>query len=590
MEDLSALHALARELGVSTSYVDGLARPVTPSPETLVRVCAALGAPVTGPHDAGEALGAVRDARRGQETPVRIAWDGQPGGWHTEGSTTVISAPSVAWRRGEGNRSWGVSAQLAALRSARSRTFGDLQDLEAACRWLKSLGGDVVTLLPLLPTFNTVPAEPSPYSPVSRLFWSELLLDLGKNGHRPTSPQTRLDVVQAGVEVRAALASHPAPNPSEVDAELARYARFRGAQAKLGRDWRSWPAAARAGNLSPEQMDADEERFHLVAQTLARRQLRDLRGRLDGQGVRLGLDLTVGVHPDGFDTWSRQGLFANGMSVGAPPDRGFPSGQDWGFAPVLPTESRREGHRYLGACIAHLAALAGVLRVDHIMAWTRLYWIPHGMPLDQGTYVSYPAEELFALLTLESHRNRCEIVGENLGTVPPEIDEALPERKIWGMYLAEFQDWHKEPDPLPPTAQDVALVGTHDTPTFAGWLKGNDIADRIESGLLPPSGAPEVRQEREATVAGISRRFARPADDPKGLLEELLEWLGRSESPLVMPWIEDLWLEERGVNLPGTTSQARPNWQRPMRKLLDEVFADAEIGELARRLAQARAG
>ena len=57
-----------------------------------------------------------------------------------------------------------------------------------------------------------------------------------------------------------------------------------------------------------------------------------------------------------------------------------------------------------------------------------------------------------------------------------------------------------------------------------------------------------------------------------------------------MPWIEDLWLEERGVNLPGTTSQARPNWQRPMRKLLDEVFTSPEIGELARRLAQARAG
>jgi len=589
MEDLSALHALAQELGVSTSYVDGLARPVTPSAETLVRVCAALGAPVTGPHDAGEALRAVQDARRTEDSPVRIAWDGQPGGWHSEGSTTVISAPSAAWRRGEGNRSWGVSAQLAALRSARSRTLGDVWDLEALCRWLRHQGGDVVTLLPLLPTFNTRPAEPSPYSPVSRLFWSELLLDLG-DGHRPTPAADRLDVVQAGAEVRAALASRPAPDPSDVDPELLRYAQFRGAQARLGRDWRSWPAPARAGNLTREQSDPDEERFHLVAQTLARRQLRDLRSRLDGLGVRLGLDLTVGVHPDGYDTWSRQGLFANGMSVGAPPDRGFPSGQDWGFSPVLPTESRREGHRYLGACIAHLAALAGVLRVDHIMAWTRLYWIPHGMRLDQGTYVSYPAEELFALLTLESHRNRCEIVGENLGTVPPEIDEALPKRKIWGMYLAEFQDWHKEPPPPPPNGRDVALVGTHDTPTFAGWLKGNDIADRIESGLLAESGALEARRERQATVAGIASALARSADDPTGLLGELLEWLGRSESPLVMPWIEDLWLEERGVNLPGTTSQARPNWQRPMSNLLDEVFASPEIGELARRLAQARAG
>lgn len=586
MEDLSALHALAAELGVSTSYVDGLGRPVTPSPETLVRVCAALGAPVSGPGDAGDALRAVRSAPKPE---VRISWDGQPSGYSMDGATTVLSAPSAAWRRGEGNRSWGVSAQLAALRSARSRTFGDLRDLESTCRWLKSLGGDVVTLLPLLPTFNTPPAEPSPYSPVSRLFWSELLLDLG-DAHHPTPARERLDVVQAATEVRAALASRPAPDPAEVDAELARYARFRGAQGKLGRDWRSWPAAARGGALSPDQIDPDEERFHLIAQTTARRQLHDLRGRLDGEGIRLGLDLTVGVHPDGYDTWSRQHLFASGMSVGAPPDRGFPSGQDWGFSPLLPTESRREGHRYLGACIRHLAALAGVLRVDHIMAWTRLYWIPHGMRLDQGTYVSYPAEELFALLTLESHQNRCEIVGENLGTVPPEIDAALPKRKIWGMYLAEFQDWHKEPAPNAPTGQDVALVGTHDTPTFAGWLKGNDIGDRLQSGLLTEAEAPAVREERAAIVAGIRRQFERSADDPRALLGELLEWLGRSESPLVMPWLEDLWLEDRGVNLPGTTSQARPNWQRPMGKLLDEVFADGEISGLARRLAQARAG
>ena len=255
MEDLSALHALAAELGVSTSYVDGLARPVTPSAETLVRVCAALGAPVSGPSDAADALRAVRSAKQPE---IRISWDGQPAGYSMDGTVTVLSAPSTAWRRDEGKRSWGISAQLAALRSARSRTFGDLHDLESTCRWLKSLGGDVLTLLPLLPTFNTRPAEPSPYSPVSRLFWSELLLDL-EDGHGPTPPQTRLDVVQAGAEVRAALSGRPSPDPSEIDAELQRYARFRGAQVRLGRDWRSWPAAARAGKLHADQVDPEEE-------------------------------------------------------------------------------------------------------------------------------------------------------------------------------------------------------------------------------------------------------------------------------------------------------------------------------------------
>src|SRR6185503_12141156 len=270
-------------------------------------------------------------------------------------------------------------------------------------------------------------------------------------------------------EVRMALAARRSPELSTPDDELTRYAAFRGAQLRLGRNWRSWPAAARGGLLDKTHVDPAEERFHLVAQTLARRQLRDVRHRLEKKGMRLGLDLAVGVHPDGYDPWSRQALFADGMSVGAPPDYGFPSGQDWGFSPVLPEESRAEGHRYIASSIAHQAELAGLLRIDHIMAWTRLYWIPHGFGLHEGTYVSYPADELFAVLTLESHRHRCEIVGENLGTVTREIDTALPRHGIRGMYLAQFAAG----DPrriAAPSAAAVAMIGTHDTPTFAGWI------------------------------------------------------------------------------------------------------------------------
>jgi 4-alpha-glucanotransferase len=500
--------------------------------------------------------------------------------------STVIAAPLEAWRRPGSHQSWGVGTHLAALRSARSRSLGDLRDLESLCRWVAERGGDLVTVLPLAPTFNTQGPEPSPYSPVSRLFWSELILDLGE-AHRPAAAPAHLDVTRGNAEVRAALAGHPVLPPSQLDEELVHYARFRGAQARLGRNWRDWPPAARAGTLTPDQVDPEEERFHLVAQTLARRQLHDLRQRLDHDGFRLGLDLAVGGHPDGYDPWSRQNLFGDGMSVGAPPDRGFPSGQDWGFSPVLPGASRREGHRYLAASIAHQAGLASVLRVDHIMAWTRLYWIPHGFGLHDGTYVSYPAEELFAVLTLESNRHRCEVVGENLGNVPREIFEALPRHRIWGMYLAMFQA-SDGPDVSPPTEADMALIGSHDTPTFAGWLKGNDIADRVRYGLLAQPGVPAVAEERKRAIGWLAAHLGSTEEDPRAFLIALLEWLGRSNSPLVVPWLEDLWFEEVGVNLPGTPSTARPNWQRPMRRLLDEIFTDPEVDGLLRRLDRAR--
>jgi 4-alpha-glucanotransferase len=621
-------------MGVHTRYTDGLGKRVTVAPETLVRVCTALGAPVTSPGDAAAALRAHRATRNtGPVPPVLVAWDGAlppvtvrghghvqaelqladgeavpldisghtvqatrplPLGYHrltvlgagTRETCTVIAAPVQAWRRPGSHRSWGVGTQIAALRSTRSRSLGDLRDLQSLCRWVRERGGDLVTALPLLPTFNSEWPEPSPYSPVSRLFWSELVLDL-EEAHRPTPAPTTLDVTRADAEVRAALAGHPVPDPSQLDGELVRYARFRGAQARLGRNWRDWPSQARAGTLASEHVDAEEERFHLVAQTLVRRQLHDLRQHLEHDGFRLGLDLAVGVHPDGYDPWSRQTLFSDGMSVGAPPDGGFPSGQDWGFRPVLPEASRREGHRYLAASIGHQASLAGVLRVDHIMAWTRLYWIPHGFGLHQGTYVSYPAEELFAILTLESNLHRCEVLGENLGTVPPEIGEALPRHRIWGMYLAQFQA-SSDPHVAAPTAPDVALIGTHDTPTFAGWLEGNDIPERVHYGLMAEQAVPVAREERARATQRLAKRLHRHVDEPRELLAELLEWLGRSESPLVVPWLEDLWLEEVRVNLPGTRSSVRANWQRPMRRLLDEIFTDPEVDGLVRRLHRAR--
>jgi 4-alpha-glucanotransferase len=606
MDDVRALRLLAKEMGVFTRYTDGLGKRVIVGPETLLRVCAALGAPLERPHDAVEALKERHSTRKTKKVPpVIVAWDGVPPlplrergsggeglpfGYHRttiDGQPcTIISAPTQAWRRPGNHKSWGVGTQLAALRSSRSRSVADLRDFAALCRWVREKGGDLVTALPLLPTFNTAPPEPSPYSPVSRLFWTELMLDLG-SAHHPTAAPERLDVIAANAEVRAALANHPAPADALLDDELRRYARFRGAQARLGRNWRDWPADARSGKLTSAHVTADEERFHLVAQIMLRHQLHDLRENLENDGMRVGLDLAVGVHPDGYDPWSRQELFGDGMSVGAPPDQGFPSGQDWGFSPVLPDASRREGHRYLAASIAHQAELAGVLRVDHIMAWTRLYWIPHGMGLHQGTYVTYPAEELFAILTLESHLHRCEVVGENLGTVPKDIFEALPRHRIWGMYLAEFQA-SSGPHVAPPPAADMALIGTHDTPTFAGWIAGNDIVERVKYGLLKESAVDAVGKERHQAVHWLAAQLKQRAEEPRPFLAALLEWLGRSESPLVVPWLEDLWLEERGVNLPGTPSSQRPNWQLPMARLLEDIFSDSQVDEFARILKNAR--
>lgn len=635
--DTEVLSALAVELGVHAHYVDGLGRAVDPGPESLLRVCRALGAPMERLADAPDALRAVR-ARKAAERlpPVVVAWHGHlnlelrtgaalrarveledggacalttegshvrtdaplPFGYHrlvvevddeAEMEAHVIASPMRSWRRPDSPGrppSWGVCTHLAALRTRRSRSVGDLRDLEYLSGRMSALGADVVTVLPLLPTFNDADdPEPSPYSPVSRLFWSELILDL-EGGHAPVARPQRIDVAAAHAEVRARLAAVSDPDPSEVDTELAAYARFRGAQVRLGRNWRQWPAAARNGRLSDRQVDAAEEAFHRKCQVAVRRQLAETVGRMEGTGVRLGLDLAVGVHPDGFDTWSRPDLFADRVSVGAPPDPGFPSGQDWGFHPVDPEASRREGHRYFKEAIAHQARVSGVLRVDHVMALTRLYWIPHGLDLHQGTYVSYPTEELFAVLVLESHRCECEIVGENLGVVPPEISAALPRHGIRGMHLTLFAA--SDPEPRPPDSNSVGLVGTHDTATFAGWTRGADIDARVECGLLAAEEAPAAHAARRDEVWNLARTLGTSPERPGEYLEKVLCWLGGSDSPLILVWIEDFWLEEDQVNLPGTRSSDRPNWQRPLRAPLEELLSRPDVDARFRLLRDAR--
>ncbi len=591
---------------IQTEYWDGLGNHVTVSDETLARVTEALHS-----VEVGTVLPPVVVAWEGAvpAIPIGVEGDGHgelilengevrplhqdgrslrfhervPLGYHQiiwrhgggDVTSTLISAPVHAYRRAAELRSWGVGTHLAALRSYRSRAVGDLRDLEMLCGWVQAHGGDLVTVLPLLPTFNEHPAEPSPYSAVSRLHWSELVLDLGEH-HHPIGDVSRLDVTRAAWEVREALQHTLISATVFEDPGPIEYAAFRAAQQRYGRNWREWPERARNGDLQPDDYDAEEFKFHLVAQQQAHNQLTNLRERLDARGMRLGLDLAVGVHPDSYDTWSRQHLFVESMSVGAPPDFGFPSGQDWGFRPVHPVASRMEGHAYLRDAIAHQMTVAGVLRVDHIMAWSRLYWIPVGMRLDQGTYVEYPADELFAILTLESHRHRCEIIGENLGTVPEEIFEALPRHRIWGMYLAQFAGSGAEPI-VPPTEKDVALIGTHDTPTFAGWLAGDDITDRVAHGLMDADAESAVRAERAGMASRLAAHLGAPADDPPALLRALLDWLGRSPSPLVIPWFEDLWCEAAGVNLPGTSTEMRGNWQRPMARLLDDVFVDRDV-------------
>lgn len=541
----------------------------------------------------------------------------------------VLSAPTRSYGGDfEGQRLWGVFLPLYALRTARSWGAGDLADLEALAGWTAGLGGGVVATLPLLAAFLDEPCEPSPYAPASRLFWNELYLDPRACPELADSPAARrliesgeltreIEALRAAREVdyprlmavkrrvfeelahrffsRASerredfdryLAEHP---------ELPLYAAYRAVVDRRGDTWQSWPERLREGTLAPADYDEEDRRYHLWVQWSTAEQVRHMAVEARQRGPGLYLDLPLGVHGGSYDVWRERRLFATAASAGAPPDAFFTRGQDWGFPPLNPERLRESGYAYLAACLRHHLEQAGLLRIDHVMQLHRLFWLPEGMGAADGVYVTYPAEELYALLCLESHRHRAVIVGENLGTVPPEVGEAMDRHNVLGMYVVQYELQPGSGGRLkPPPASSVASLNTHDMPTFRAFWEGRDVGDLEQMGLYDAGQARAERERRRALRREMAALLGREqeAEDPgiyPAVLRHRLEHLAASDARMVLVNLEDLWGETEPQNTPGTHTE-RPNWRRKARLAFEDFRQKPETVELLARVDELRRG
>ena len=535
----------------------------------------------------------------------------------------VISAPYRAYAPPDATKRWGVFCPLYALHSARSWGAGDFSDLAEFADQIGANGAHAVATLPVLAGFLDEPFNPSPYAPVSRLFWNEFYLDIERIPEFAASAPARALVRseefrsqleaargQSLVDYRriAALKRRAtelllndfwpsaSPRREEFDKFIAArphlgdYAGFRAKTEHERRVWLDWPEPERSGTLSDTGYDEGAKRRHLFAQWLCEQQMDSLRGEQSSRRAALYLDFPLGVNRDGYDVWRHRDLFAMDASGGAPPDGLFLKGQDWGFPPHHPGAMRRQGYSYYRECLAHHMAHASMLRIDHVMGLHRAFWVPDGFSAAEGLYVHNRAEEYYAVLSLESHRHRVQIVGENLGTVPDYVTRALVRHGILGMHVGQFG---VGTDPAraieTPPENSVASLNTHDTPTFMSFWTGADIDDRRDLGLIRPEQAEQEHASRAAQRAALSRRFAADAaDDAAGaVLRGWLEALAGTAHQFLLISLEDLWLEILPQNTPGTW-QERPNWQRKTRYSLEKLRETPEFAELLRRIGDIR--
>lgn len=482
--------------------------------------------------------------------------DGGPSTW------LVVSPP----RCPEAPAGWGVAAQVYALWRSDGWGIGDLRDVAELGALVAGRGGVALLLSPLHAPAPTFPQEASPYYPSSRRWLSPLLVatDGRPEAAVDNRPGQLIDRDAVWAAKRAHLETRFAAESA--GAEWREWVAAQGEDLELftvwnaladvhGSRWRAWPERLRHPSSAAldelrrtDEALRDRAAFHAWCQWQAHLQLKS--AAAESPCGLIG-DLAVGCSPHGADAWLHQDLLAPGCHIGAPPDPFNEDGQDWGLPPFVPWRLRRARYEpFVRMLRSGFSAVAG-LRIDHVMGMFRQFWIPEGAGPAAGAYVELPGAEMMALLRVEATRAACYVVGEDLGTVQPEVRSALAASSVMGTRVWWFD--HASPDWPEP---NLATATTHDLPTLAGVWTGSDGTDEMAAALR--------------TVAPDASSLAEVA----ALVHADVVSKG---SRLVLATVDDLAGATERPNHPGTLADQQPNWRRRM-PAASAAIIDGEVG------------
>jgi len=541
---------------------------------------------------------------------LRIYWVKEPEQEAFEDARFIV-CPRRA-REVEG-RPAGVAVSLYGVRSARNWGCGDFTDLRALVDTLAPSGAAFIALNPLHAIPNRQPYNTSPYLPLCSLYRNYLYLDVERvPGFLPKdAPQREIVALRktelveyelvADIKLRALRQAFTRFQDSghigafeefvRIEGDLLHdFAVFCALDAYIhGRNpevwlWKDWPARYRdprspaVAKFAGEHVD--DVLFHKFLQWQVDRQLAEVQDHSIAQGMKIGLyhDLALATDRFGADLWMNRPFYANGARVGAPPDELAPSGQDWGFPPPNREAHRRNGYELFAQSIRKNARHGGALRIDHVMRFFRLFWIPDSLTAADGVYVKDYAEDLLGILALESVRGGFIVIGEDLGTVEWSVRNKLSEMGILGYRLLWFE---KNPDGsfrLPQEYPSHAAVSTttHDLPTLAGFVEGRDIEARRAAGLVDQAGYEQQWSTRRAEIGRLEDALQRA-----GYAQDPLSFVLATPCALAIVNQEDLTGETQQQNLPASTWQ-HPNWRRKMKVAVEDLGPIAE--DLRRRL------
>jgi 4-alpha-glucanotransferase len=386
------------------------------------------------------------------------------------------------------------------------------------------------------------------------------------------------------------------PLAGEVDLDgdpgLTDFAVFCALAEQHGANWQDWPAELhRPDSPAVRAYRSERVAFHVWLQNLLDEQLEAANAVARELGMPVGVvhDLAVGIDPSGADGWLLQDVLAEGVHAGAPPDAFNQLGQDWGLAAWRPDQLIETGYAAYRDMLSRIFRRAGGLRVDHVAGLWRLWWVPPGMGAAEGTYVHYDPEAMLGILALEAQRAGALVVGEDLGTVLPVVTEGLERMNMLGSAVLWFTRDYEDPDEGYLPAADyprnaLASISTHDLPTAAGFLTGEQVRVRAELGQLAGSVEDEVRHADHDRAQLLARLAEEGLITPDSTNDEIIvamhEFLARTPCRFVTAALYDVLGELKQPNLPGTTDQY-PNWRMPLTAGLEQIGADPRVRRIA---------
>jgi 4-alpha-glucanotransferase len=212
------------------------------------------------------------------------------------------------------------------------------------------------------------------------------------------------------------------------------------------------------------------------------------------------------------------------------------------------------------------------------MGLFRLFWIPRGQPPAAGAYVRYPADDLLAIVALESHRAGAVVVGEDLGTVEAGVRERLAANAVLSYRLL----WFEEASPATYPELAMAAVTTHDLPTVRGLWTGSDLEAQALVGLQPTEAAFAAIRDRLLALTGLD------AEAPiETVIERVHALLARAPSVFVTATLEDALAVEERPNMPGTTTEW-PDWCLALPEPIEALERHPLVRAVATALASCR--